>query len=71
MSFQKRKTSYRKGVTSSVLDDYPVPEEGESLARIVGSRGGNMFEVVLLIPMSPIGRTSKWKQDTRHSSYQV
>ena len=46
MSFQKRKTSYRKGVTSSVLDDYPVPEEGETLARIVGSRGGNMFEVV-------------------------
>ncbi|KAK8823179.1 hypothetical protein WA538_002327 [Blastocystis sp. DL] len=47
MSFQKRKTSYRKGVTSSVLDDYPVPEEGETLARIVGSRGGNMFEVEL------------------------
>lgn len=45
MSFQKRKTSYRKGVTSSVLDEYPLPEEGESIARISSSRGGNTFEV--------------------------
>jgi len=45
MSFQKRKTSYRKGVTSAVLDEYPIPEEGEFIARIIGSRGGNMFEV--------------------------
>ncbi|KAK8799237.1 hypothetical protein WA171_005984 [Blastocystis sp. BT1] len=47
MSFQKRKTSYRKGVTSAVLDEYPIPEEGEFIARIIGSRGGNMFEIEL------------------------
>ena len=45
MSFQKRKTSYRKGVTSTTLDAYPVPKEGETLARSANPRGGNMFEV--------------------------
>ncbi|KAM7457263.1 hypothetical protein BLSTO_01978 [Blastocystis sp. subtype 1] len=47
MSFQKRKTSYRKGVTSTTLDEYPVPKENEILARISNPRGGNVFEVEL------------------------
>ncbi|KAK8827692.1 hypothetical protein WA577_007239, partial [Blastocystis sp. JDR] len=45
--FQKRKTSYRKGVTSTTLDEYPVPKENEILARISNPRGGNVFEVEL------------------------
>lgn len=62
MSFQKRKTSYRKGVTSSVLDEYPLPEEGESLARIAASRGGNTFEVQLMFFTHEIGGITKWIQ---------
>lgn len=46
MSFQKRKTAYRKGVTSSLMDEYPVPKEGERIARISIGRGGNVFEVL-------------------------
>ena len=62
MSFQKRKTSYRKGVTSTTLDEYPVPKENESLARIANPRGGNMFEVILDFQQSHIGGTSGWTE---------
>ena len=27
------------------MDEYPVPKEGESIARISIGRGGNVFEV--------------------------
>lgn len=72
MSFQKRKTSYRKGVTSSVLDEYPLPEEGESIARISSSRGGNTFEVISIIyRYKLLGRITKWNQVSCYLAYQV
>ncbi|KAK8803305.1 hypothetical protein WA158_000999 [Blastocystis sp. Blastoise] len=46
MSGTKRRTNYRKSVTKSVMDDYPLPEEDEVVARINHSRGGNIFEVL-------------------------
>jgi probable RNA-binding protein EIF1AD len=45
MSGAGRKGNYRKGVTDEVLHGNPVPEEGELVARVVGSRGGNVIEV--------------------------
>lgn len=45
MSGSGRKTAYRKGVTDKVLYDAPEPKESEQIVRVVGLRGGNLFEV--------------------------
>lgn len=44
-----RRSHYRKHLTDSVLNDYPEPDssEGERLARVVGTRGSNQFEIIL------------------------
>ena len=47
MSGIKRRSNYRKSVTQSFLDDLPLPEEDEFIAKINHSRGGNIFEVTL------------------------
>lgn len=44
-----RRSHYRKHLTDSVLNDLPEPDEisGQRIARIVGTRGGNMFDIVV------------------------
>jgi probable RNA-binding protein EIF1AD len=45
MSGCGRKGAYRKGVTNDVLNGNPVPEEGEVIAQVKGSRGGNVIDI--------------------------
>ena len=40
-----RRTHYRKHVTDSVLYDLHEPEENESIAMVVATRGSNQFDV--------------------------
>jgi probable RNA-binding protein EIF1AD len=42
-----RRTHYRKHLTDSVLNDFPVPKETERIAKVVATRGGNHFEILL------------------------
>mmetsp|Transcript_18652 Transcript_18652/g.35587 ORF Transcript_18652/g.35587 Transcript_18652/m.35587 type:complete len:332 (-) Transcript_18652:84-1079(-) len=49
-----RRSHYRKHLTDAVLHDLPLPDEslGQRIARVVGTRGGNMFDVVVAPPPS-------------------
>jgi len=47
MSGLGRRTHYRKHLTDSVLYDLPEPKEDERIAKVVATRGGNQFEIVL------------------------
>ena len=49
MSGSGRRSNYRKHVTNNVLHALPEPDEsiGQRIARVVGTRGGNMFDVVV------------------------
>lgn len=44
-----RRSHYRKHLTDAVLHDLPEPDEsiGQRVARVVGTRGGNMFDVIV------------------------
>mmetsp|Transcript_3457 Transcript_3457/g.7610 ORF Transcript_3457/g.7610 Transcript_3457/m.7610 type:complete len:278 (-) Transcript_3457:1188-2021(-) len=44
-----RRSHYRKHLTDAVLNDLPEPDEsiGQRIARVIGTRGGNMFDVVV------------------------
>jgi len=42
-----RRSHYRKHLTDSVLNDLPEPSENERIAKVVGTRGGNQFELVV------------------------
>ncbi len=42
-----RRTHYRKHLTDSVLYDLPEPNEYERIAKVVATRGGNQFDIVL------------------------
>ena len=42
-----RRSHYRKHITDSVLNTCPEPGEGERIAKVVGTRGSNQFEIVL------------------------
>lgn len=42
-----RRTHYRKHLTDSVLHDFPEPTEHERIAKVVATRGGNQFEILL------------------------
>ena len=44
MSGSGRKSNYRKSITEDVLNGFPVPEEGECIAKVLCSRGGNLLE---------------------------
>ncbi|KAG7337161.1 translation initiation factor 1A / IF-1 [Nitzschia inconspicua] len=44
-----RRTHYRKHLTDSVLWDTPEPRSDECIAKIVNTRGGNQFDVLLPI----------------------
>lgn len=49
MSGLGRRSHYRKHLTDTVLFDLVEPnkEEGDCIAKIVGTRGGNQFDIVL------------------------
>ncbi|KAL9186958.1 hypothetical protein ACHAXT_010678 [Thalassiosira profunda] len=49
-----RRSHYRKHLTDAVLHDLPEPDEsaGQRIARVVGTRGGNMFDVVVALHSS-------------------
>ena len=44
MAGVKRRTKYRKNVAQE-LEDFVELEEGDLVARVLGSRGGNLFDV--------------------------
>jgi probable RNA-binding protein EIF1AD len=46
-----RRTHYRKHLTNSVVNDYPIPnpQQHERLAKVVATRGGNQFDVLLAL----------------------
>ena len=41
-----RRSGYRKGVTSDVLDSFPEPGPADSIVRVTGLRGTNIMEVL-------------------------
>lgn len=48
-----RRSHYRKHLTDAVLHDLPEPDGiGQRIARVVGTRGGNMFDVIVAPPIS-------------------
>jgi probable RNA-binding protein EIF1AD len=47
-----RRTHYRKHLTDSVLNDLPEPKEDERIAKVVSTRGGNQFDIVLATSVS-------------------
>ena len=55
-----RRSHYRKHLTDAVLHDLPEPDEslGQRIARVVGTRGGNMFDVIVA-PAADGSRQSK------------
>lgn len=42
-----RRTHYRKHLTDSVLYDLPEPKDDERIAKVVATRGGNQFDIIL------------------------
>jgi probable RNA-binding protein EIF1AD len=42
-----RRTHYRKHLTDSVLHDLPEPKENERIAKVVATRGGNQFDILV------------------------
>jgi len=57
MSGAGRKSKYRKGVMSEFLNELPVPEEGEVIALVRGTRGANIIEIELPVAAAtePVG----------------
>jgi len=47
MSGLGRRTHYRKHVTDFVLYGLPTPQPDERVAKVVGTRGGNQFDVLV------------------------
>lgn len=43
-----RRSHYRKHLTDAVLNDLPEPQDGECIAKVVATRGGNQFDVLLV-----------------------
>lgn len=54
MSGLGRRSHYRKHLTDSVWNDFPEPDyaDGELIAKVVGTRGSNQFEIVVSQPPS-------------------
>jgi probable RNA-binding protein EIF1AD len=52
MSGLGRRSHYRKHLTDSVWNDLPEPDftNGELIAKVVGTRGSNQFEIVVAQP---------------------
>jgi probable RNA-binding protein EIF1AD len=47
MSGLGRRSHLRKHVTDSVLNQFPEPSHGEHIAQVMGSRGGNVLEILV------------------------
>lgn len=47
MSGLGRRSHLRKHVTDSVLNQFPEPSHGEYIAQVMGSRGGNVLEILV------------------------
>jgi len=47
MSGLGRRSHYRKHLADSILNDYPEPAQNERIAKVVGTRGSNQFDVVV------------------------
>lgn len=49
MSGLGRRSHYRKHLTDNVLNEYPEPNvcEGDAIAQIQSSRGGNLFDLIV------------------------
>jgi len=47
MSGLGRRTHYRKHLTDSVWNGRPEPAENERIAKVIGTRGSNQFELVI------------------------
>ena len=47
-----RRTHYRKHLTDAVLNDLPEPKPDERIAKVVSTRGGNQFDILLALPSS-------------------
>jgi probable RNA-binding protein EIF1AD len=60
-----RRSHYRKHLTDAVLNDLPEPDEtlGQRIARVSGTRGGNMFDIVVA-PLSASRKESSKKEQT-------
>jgi probable RNA-binding protein EIF1AD len=61
MSGVGRKSQYRKHLTDSVLHDFPEPspEQGTYLAKVVATRGGNQFDILLARAVTTIPTASE------------
>jgi len=60
-----RRTHYRKHLTDSVLYDLPEPKEYERVAKVVATRGGNQFDIILA------GTTSSKKESNNISGLAI
>uniref|UniRef100_A0A7S3PXC7 S1-like domain-containing protein n=1 Tax=Chaetoceros debilis TaxID=122233 RepID=A0A7S3PXC7_9STRA len=47
MSGLGRRTHYRKHLTDSVWNDLPQPTSNERIAKVLGTRGSNQFELII------------------------
>ena len=61
-----RRSHYRKHLTNSVLNGYPEPGDGERIAKVVGTRGSNQFEVVLSISRRKSSAQAQQQQEQSH-----
>jgi probable RNA-binding protein EIF1AD len=49
MSGLGRRTHYRKHLTDAVLNDLPEPKDYERIAKVVATRGGNQFDIIVAL----------------------
>ena len=70
MAGSGRRTHYRKHLTDAVLNDLPEPDEGlgRRIALVVGTRGGNMFDVVVAPLTSSTADVADDEDDARRLS---
>lgn len=66
MAGSGRRTQYRKYLTDSVLNDLPEPNEsiGRHVGLVIGTRGGNMFDVLVAAPPSTSGTNNHSMAET-------
>ena len=57
-----RRSHYRKHLTDAVLHDFPEPQENECIAKVVATRGGNQFDVLVAANGSTFSSFSKTPQ---------
>jgi probable RNA-binding protein EIF1AD len=48
-----RRTHYRKHLTDAVLNDLPEPGKDELIAKVVNTRGGNQFDLLIANDATP------------------